>query len=287
MSHPTFEIVTTTTGAVSIRNKVVNEIMHNPVGPWAEANSLYIDQSGLRERLSSSVKTETVIFDVGLGAAANALAAIHCAKSCNAKLTVISFEKDLELLKFALEHAGEFTHFAGYETALAQILEAGTWSDHGVSWHLRHGDFLDLIEKETYQPHFVFFDAYSPKVNQEMWTYSCFKKLYSKCRIPEEGGTALYTYSQATRIRAAMMQAGFFVGYGQSTGLKNDTTEAATDRRLLKSPLDWRWYERWQRSQVRYPFDCSPQDEKEVNSLIQRYFVRELAVTGPQKTDIS
>lgn len=39
-----FEIVTTTMGATSIRDNRVNEIMHNPVGPWAEANALCVDQ---------------------------------------------------------------------------------------------------------------------------------------------------------------------------------------------------------------------------------------------------
>ncbi len=79
MSHPLFEIVTTTLGVTSIRHKIVDEIMHNPVGPWAEANALYIEQSKLGQRLAAPGE-ELILFDVGLGAAANALAALHCAK---------------------------------------------------------------------------------------------------------------------------------------------------------------------------------------------------------------
>src|SRR4051812_12823188 len=116
MEHPLFEIVTTKTGAVSIRNKLVNEIMHNPVGPWIEANSLYINQSCLRERLSASTDTdnEFVLFDVGLGAAANAVAVLSCARALIGAgkmarpIRIISFEKDLELLKFALSHVDKF-----------------------------------------------------------------------------------------------------------------------------------------------------------------------------------
>src|SRR5688572_17471064 len=98
--HPLFEIVTTTAGAISIRNKQVNEIMHNPVGPWVEANALYIDQSHLRERLIEAPE-EFVIFDVGLGAAANSLAALACIKSLGPKsrpVRIVSFERELELL---------------------------------------------------------------------------------------------------------------------------------------------------------------------------------------------
>ena len=56
-----FEIVTTTAGAVSIRNIVVNEIMHNPVGPWREANDLYIKQSLFEERLLAPTEDDFVL----------------------------------------------------------------------------------------------------------------------------------------------------------------------------------------------------------------------------------
>jgi tRNA U34 5-methylaminomethyl-2-thiouridine-forming methyltransferase MnmC len=276
LAHSLFEIVTTTTGAISIRNKAVNEIMHNPVGPWLEANLLYIDQANLRSRLSMG-SGEFVIFDVGLGAAANALAAIACAHSLRADarpLRLISFERDLELLRFALANASEFAHFKGYEFAIEQILTQGQWSDGKIFWELREGDFLEKISGEKYKAHLVFFDPYSPNVNQEMWTTACFKKLRALCHEESEGGAALYTYSQATRIRAALIAAGFFVGLGSATGLKKETTEAATTLVLLKSPLSPAWYERWQRSDVRYPSDCQqPEDQAAFAKAIEHYFL--------------
>ena len=170
MNHPLFEIVKTTAGAISIRNKLVNEIMHNPVGPWVEANSLYISQSNLKELLSKTEAPELVVFDVGLGAAANALATLHCARSIGnpRKLRLISFERDLELLKYALTHADRFEHFRGYEEILENFLEAKSWTDANISWELRHGDFLDLIDQEQHQADLVFYDPYSPLVNVDM-----------------------------------------------------------------------------------------------------------------------
>jgi tRNA U34 5-methylaminomethyl-2-thiouridine-forming methyltransferase MnmC len=273
LEHAIFEIVTTTAGAISIRNKVVNEIMHNPVGPWVEANALYIEQPGLKNRLAEPSDEEFVIFDVGLGAAANALAALRCAVSVGPArpLRMISFERDLDLLQFALDHASQFAHFHGYENALKQLLSEGSWSKGSIHWELRQGDFLELISDEIQKPHLIFFDPYSPKVNQEMWTASLFRKLHEKCRTAEEGGTSLYTYSLATRIRVALIQAGFFVGYGKSTGLKAETTQAATDFSLLKSPLDKAWFERWSKSHVRYPFDCKPGEETGVDQLMANY----------------
>ncbi len=273
LDHPLFEIVTTTTGVVSIRNKTVGEIMHNPVGPWLEANALYIDQSNLKMRLQENTAQEFVLFDVGLGAAANALATLACARSLGTSsraLKIISFEKDLELLKFAIDHSEKFDHFRNYEKILEQILSQHHWSDEKISWELRAGDFLENIENEIYRPHLVFYDPYSPKMNQEMWTTSVFQKIRKLSRSPEDEGTCLYTYSQSTRIRTALIQAGFFVGIGAPTGLKADTTEASTDRNQLKSPLGPEWLVRWKRSQARYPYGCS--DEEAVARALENYF---------------
>src|SRR3954470_1803869 len=101
MPSTPYEIVTTSAGAISIRDNSVNEIMHNPVGPWVEANALYIDQSKLEERLRDQPSvSEFVIFDVGLGAAANAIAALsrhrrlaNSGKLSGTKLKIVSYEK--------------------------------------------------------------------------------------------------------------------------------------------------------------------------------------------------
>lgn len=260
--RPTFEIVTTTAGAVSIRNNVVNEIMHNPVGPWAEANALYIEQSRLSERLQQDTARELVIFDVGLGAAANALAVLHClqrtAKIAQTRpVRLISFERDLELLKFALLHADQFAHFKGFETAIQTLLDTGCWQAPGVDWQLRHGDFLELIQHETEPAHLVFFDPYSPTVNFEMWTIEAFQKLYQRCD-PTHGGI-LFTYSRATPIRVALFAAGFYVGAGLPTGLKDETTQASTHPHLLDRILGVPWLERWQRSQKPHALGSDPE----------------------------
>lgn len=263
MTRPLFEIVRTTTGAVSIRNNVVNEIMHNPVGPWVEANSLYIEQSDLRARLLEPRMDELVIFDVGLGAAANALAALHCAAELGPKrrpLKIVSFEKDLDLLRFALDHADQFDHFKGYEIAITQLLDYGLWSSDSVSWLLRTGDFVEMIEHESEIAHLIFYDPYSPQMNKEMWSLQCFKSLRGKSH-PNEAD--FFTYSRATPIRSALLAAGFFVGCGKATGLKDETTQASTWKARLHAPLDKKWLSRWERSSAPYPFDCEDGDIRE------------------------
>jgi tRNA U34 5-methylaminomethyl-2-thiouridine-forming methyltransferase MnmC len=281
--HPLFEIVTTTAGAISIRNKALNEIMHNPVGPWKEANDLYIDPSSFAWHLSQVSQKELVLFDVGLGAAANALAALHCwKKTPNARsLRIVSFERDLDLLEFALEHADQFEHFGGFETAMRTLLDKGSWGEGNLHWELRHGDFTALIENEKHHADLVFYDPYSFQVNGEMWTTSCFTKLLAKCKTSEEGGAVLYNYTRATPVRVALLTAGFFVGQGPATGLKPETTQASTTLSRLKQPLDARWLDRWSRSHVPYPPGCLPEEQDEMSWRVRSH--PQFALSGEQK----
>ncbi len=254
MNHPLFEIVTTSLGATSIRNKALNETMHNPVGPWAEANSLYIEQSRLGERLREANTEELVVFDVGLGAAANALAALHCARGVGdgaRPMRLISFERELELLRYALKHGEKFDHFRDYMATVERLLAHGSVMDGKVAWELRHGDFVELIAEEKFKPHIIFYDPYSSKVNADMWSVECFKMLRSRAREQKEGGTSWYNYSQATPVRVTLLKAGFFVGVGRASGPKEETTIASTVLESLESPLGKSWFERWSRSHLK------------------------------------
>src|SRR5277367_3631317 len=59
-----------------IRDTDSGEVMHSVNDPAEEARSLYVEQSRLLERLESGSEEPLVVWDVGLGAAANAMAAI-------------------------------------------------------------------------------------------------------------------------------------------------------------------------------------------------------------------
>lgn len=263
---PKFEIVTTKMGALSIRDNATLEIMHNPVGPWAEANALYIDQSNLRQRLTENQNTELVLFDVGLGAAANALATLHCAASLAARrpLRLVSFERDLDLLEFALQNALHFDHFKGYETAVAALLRDGRWSSDGITWELRRGDFPALIRAEATKANLVFYDPYSPKKNHDMWNRDVFQSVRATCAA--DG--VLYTYSRATPVRVAMLTSGFFVGNGMATGAKDETTQAAVRFEDLENPLSADWLGKWQRSQTPNALGARDDDFPAVKELV-------------------
>ncbi len=69
----------------------------------------------------------------------------------------------------------------------------------------------------------------------------------------DRDGCTLFTYSAATPTRVSLLLGGFYVGTGAATGMKKETTVAATRRELLEQPLDARWLSRWERSAAQAP----------------------------------
>ena len=71
-----YRLVQLACGAHSIHSVAHRETFHPVIGPVAEAEALYVNQLRLRERLQNH-SGEFVIWDVGLGAAANALTVLR------------------------------------------------------------------------------------------------------------------------------------------------------------------------------------------------------------------
>ena len=100
-------------------------------------------------------------------------------------------------------------------------------------------------------PHAILFDAYSPARNPAMWTLPLFTNLFQL--LDPQRPCALPTYSRSTILRVTLLLAGFFVGVGHATGLKEETTIAANTLDLIAEPLDRRWLERASRSHSAEP----------------------------------
>jgi queuine tRNA-ribosyltransferase len=232
--------------------------MHPVVGPAVEAERLYVAQSRLRDRLVSP-GTRLVLFDVGLGAGSNALAALAAAESLpegGRALEIVSFEADTRALALAVSDAAAVRlGVSGAPLAAARnLLARGRHETPRVLWRLVRGDVRETLPREGTRADLVFWDPFSPKANPALWTLSAFAALRARCA----GAAALYTYSTATATRAALLLAGFFVGAGDPSGPKEQTTAAATDPALLARPLDGRWLARLARSSAPFPGDAPP-----------------------------
>jgi len=164
-----YRLVRLRNGVCSVRSLAEDETFHPGIGPAMEAEALYVRQLRLPERVRET-SGEFVIWDVGLGAAANALMAIRLVREGLKTLAVgnrdnlrtpqrgvptlksirvISFDYTSAAAAFALEHGAELGYVAGYETALAELVKNHSvkFGDDllQVEWTLEPGDFPALL----------------------------------------------------------------------------------------------------------------------------------------------
>jgi queuine tRNA-ribosyltransferase len=261
-----YEVLTSPQGFSSIRQISSGEVMHSVSAPSDEANRLYIDQSFLATRLRSGPSSEgaLVIWDVGLGAASNAMAAIHCFEQQAAAATaetplrplhIVSFECDLDPLRLAAKNPGRFPHLR--HGAPQSLLKTASWQHASgpLQWTLLEGDFLAHLERAP-APDLIFYDPFSYKTDSVLWKEPVFARIFQHSRgRPAE----LYTYSASTAVRVALLTSGFSVAEGVGTGPKADTTLAFTQLSAARahpaSPrlLGAEWLARWHRSGSKFP----------------------------------
>jgi len=253
-NSPGYRIVKLASGAHSVHSLAHGETFHPVIGPVAEAEALYVRQTGLVDRVSRHEDGEFVVWDVGLGAAANAITVLKALHSLARPVRMISFDHTLEPLRFALQHTDHLPYLVGYETPLQTLLEHREArfinGSQPVTWTVQVADFPTLLAQpvadQLPKPHIVLFDAFSPAKNPAMWTEPLFARLFQL--LDPARPCSLPTYSRSTILRVTLLLAGFYVGVGHATGEKEETTIAANDRAMVAEPLDRRWLARAHRS---------------------------------------
>jgi queuine tRNA-ribosyltransferase len=251
-------------GHATIAHVASGELMHGRLDPADEAHALYVDQSRLAARLREDTSVPLVVWDVGLGAAHNAMAVVRTAEACAAfdarPLHLVSFEHDIASLRLALRNAPRFPHLS--YRAPGDLLRFGEWRSERAPlvWTLLEGDFRTKLGSAP-TPDLVLYDPFSAKTDPAMWTLECFERVFAECAAHD---TELFTYSASTVVRTAMLAAGFVVARGAATGRRPETTIALTPGAALHAPARGRvvlgpeWLERWNRSDARFPPDVPP-----------------------------
>ena len=258
-----YQLVELANGTRTLFSSSYGEKMHPGLGPAAEAEQLYVRQLKICERLQGH-SGEFVIWDVGLGAAANAIAMLRATKEIPGKLRLVSFDNTSAPLEFALKNSEALGYVVGFETQIARLLQGKSVTFQNgklqIEWAFCLGDFPLMMKSRAAglesvppspPPHVIFYDAFSPGKNPAMWTLPVFENLFRA--LDPERPCALTTYSRSTLVRATLLLAGFYVGVGHATGMKEETTIAANDPGLIAEPLDSRWLERAARSDSAEP----------------------------------
>jgi queuine tRNA-ribosyltransferase len=281
-----YEVHAAAEGFTSIRHAPSGQVMHARTPPIEEARSLYVGQSRLVERLRPVAGSgepalpggapPLVVWDVGLGAAANAMAAVLAYEEAAATgpvrpLLLVSFENDLDSLRLALRHDRLFPYLR--HGGPATLLRQGRWrsKEHrGLEWRLEEGDFLERVA-EAPRPDLVFYDVWSGDAHAAAWTIAAFR------RLAEAFGpwpVELFTYSASTAARAALLAAGLWVAKGEPTTGRPESTVALSAAAVVVTRhelLGPEWLARWERSQARYPSDVTEDERASFDALVRRH----------------
>ena len=200
-------IIKTADGSDSLFVKDLNEHYHSTHGAIQESRHVYID-AGLK--YISSNNNSINILEIGFGTGLNALLTSIEAEGLKLKInytTLEAYPLDIEIinkLNYADCVSGEnqkeiFTsiHTCEWEKS---IPISPFFNLHKIKNALQEIEFTD-----TYN--LIYFDAFAPNVQPEMWTEEVFTKLYS---VLKPNGS-IVTYCAKGEVKRTLKKVGFEV----------------------------------------------------------------------------
>lgn len=181
----------------------LNEHYHSTHGAYQESVHVYI-KSGLEQFLD---KSNVSVFEMGFGTGLNVLLSWMFSKERNITINLTTIElyplghdiwTKLDYYKNQVQkNVFEKLHECEWEKSIA-LDEGFTFTKHKISLkEFSTSNKFDVI----------FFDAFGPDKQPELWEIPVFEKLYSILNI----GGILVTYSAKGQVRRNMQQAGFTV----------------------------------------------------------------------------
>ncbi len=204
---PEYKIINTDDNSHTIQINNSSVTFHSTKGAIQESNHVFIS-AGLKwyaEKFPGN--TNIRIFEVGFGTGLNALLTATIAK--NFALNIEYQSIDLYPLSKEVYNRLNFAQILVEEKLYYKIMTA-TWNEE-----IQITDFFNLLKINTDFQSFisregfdvVYFDAFAPEDQPELWTEEVFKKVFhflNKCGV-------LVTYCSKSIVRKRLENAGFSV----------------------------------------------------------------------------
>jgi tRNA U34 5-methylaminomethyl-2-thiouridine-forming methyltransferase MnmC len=204
MSH--LEIITTSDGSHSLLNKNLNETYHSHHGALQESVHVFINQ-GLKFLLSKSPASVN-IFEVGFGTGLNALLTLQLALRDNISITYTSVEA-FPLEKNVWEKLNYAT--APEDAAHFQALHEAPWNSQvQINSRFTLMKLLQTLQETTLAPsayNLIYFDAFAPNKQPEMWELSVLRKIAESMTI----GGVFVTYCAKGQLKRDLKTLGLQV----------------------------------------------------------------------------
>jgi len=186
------ELQLTADGSHTVAIPDMNVTYHSTHGAIQESMHVFI-QAGLQATQQPMVR----IFEMGFGTGLNALLTLQHAMA--------------PVYYYAVEQFPlTFKEVEGLNYSGVSLLHACPWNEDvqisdRFTLHKSHRSLLETTPGQTF--HLIYYDAFAPSAQPELWTKEVFDKLYA---FLEPGGI-LVTYCSKGDVRRAMLAAGFTV----------------------------------------------------------------------------
>lgn len=198
------ELKTTIDGSHTFFVPAIDETYHSSHGAIQESSHIFIE-AGLKH----CMKTEINILEIGFGTGLNAFLTLTEAVKTNLKIKYTT----LELYPINSEKAIQLNYPELLESEYRNLYE----KLHTLNWEeeiqVNSNFSINKIKTDFTTFHFnnnfdlVYFDAFSPEKQPEMWTQEQFEKIYNH----SNNNAILTTYCAKGAVRRAMQTVGFKV----------------------------------------------------------------------------
>ena len=204
------EIFETKDGSHSLLVPEINETYHSTHGALTESKYVFIQQ-GLDYYISKNDFSEINILEIGFGTGLNALLTSLAAEKGNTRINYYSLE--INPIDSSITSKLNYHELIDDENAALVFdnLHAAKWNE---LVRINDNFYLEKIEQqlqrysgEKDQFDLVYFDAFAPSRQPEMWELSLFENLYE--RIKPEG--VLVTYCAQGQFKRDLKSCGFEV----------------------------------------------------------------------------
>ena len=214
--------VVTKDGSVTLKSEKYNECYHSSEGAYTESLYKHVLPGYTVAKKFNYYGGEIRILDICFGLGYNTLTALlH--KPENVKLKIFSPELDLELVK-SLKNFKYPDRFNGLLSVINDISKNLYYKCKDVEIEIYLGDAREYIKKLS-DIHIVYQDAFSPKVNKELWTMEYFKNISN---LLDKNGI-ITTYSVATPVRCAFYKLGMNIYTHPYDNIRKGTVASYAD----------------------------------------------------------
>ncbi len=196
------QIQTTADGSPTIYNATIDECYHSVHGACNESLHIFI-----RSGFEAIAKPEISIFEVGFGTGLNAWLTLCAAQKRGCRVHYTAVER------YPLsEECYSALNYGKLDIEQQQFLQLHK-ADWGRAVEITPNFTLEKIEADftalslTAKYDLVYFDAFSPEKQPEMWSEAVFRQLYEQMNA----GGVLVTYCAKGVVRRTMQAVGFTV----------------------------------------------------------------------------